>query len=240
MSGKKRKGNAAHSSDTGPGEDLDNEDDDEATEIVVGPDLEPAPPPPTPSEILARNTDPQGRAVLGALYRIKKGDTPIGICREALFGTREGPMEPWMWQAARDLLVRIDCGPWNQALYAVPLDEMMEGHAEIDSYFTKKGVSFYPVYKDNEKRILAGLPPTSSKGGSHAFLWIPMINLDILDKDGVVTTEGMNYPDTEEGLGGSMIDPPPEVINFGFEEVSGDEVGCDLPEGDFRRSVVQG
>lgn len=190
------------------------------------------------ASVLSRHMDPGGRAQLGMLYQIKQGDTPLEICREALFGSRDSVTDAAMRQAAKDLLVRIDCGPWNQALYGVSLEKLKEGHANIDSYFTQRGVSFNPIYKNNRERILNGLRPTSGSGGSFALIWIPMINLDRFDMEGVITTEGMYYEDTPNGMGGSMIDPPEEILDLEFDEVSANEVGCDLPEGDFRRSVV--
>lgn len=241
---KKKKGKSTSAPDhQGGHEDLDEEDeifesgedepDDEDDEL-------------SPSdagylsaeEVLARHMDPEGRAQLGMLYQIKLGDTPLSVCFEALFGSRDPVSDPVMLQAARDLLVRIDCGPWNQALYGVALEQLKEGHVNIDSYFTQRGVSFNPIYQDNQKRILNGLRPTSDGGVKFALIWIPMINLDRLDLDGIVTTEGMNWPDTESGMGSSMIDPPAEILDLEFAEVSADEVGCDLPEGDFRRVVV--
>ena len=159
---------------------------------------------------------------------------------EAIFGTRDlGDLEAddRYFQAAMDLLIRIDCGPWNQALYAVPIDEMKDGHANIDSYFTQRGVSFNPIYKNNRQRILNGMRPTAAPGSHLALIWIPMINLERLDADGTVTTEGMSWPDTDRGMGNSMIDPPDEIQDLEFDEVSGEEVGCDLPEGDFRRTI---
>lgn len=190
------------------------------------------------SSILENYLDPDGRAQLGMLYQIKPGDTPLEICREALFGSRAPVSDPVLRRAAVDLLVRIDCSPWNQANYGVPLDELDDGHAGIDGYFTNRGVSFNPIYKNNKQRILDGFQPSSGHGSYFALIWIPMINLDRFDMDSIITTEGMYHPDTEYGIGGSMIDPPQEILNLGFDEVSSSEVGCNLPEGDFRRVLV--
>jgi len=244
MSGKKKKGRkvAEPKGDAAEAPDEHQDDLDDEDEIFES-DEDETPSPAEPEDhsaaaVLARNMDPDGRAQLGMLYQIKKGDTPLEICREALFGSRDPVTGPGLRQATKDLLVRIDCGPWNQALYGLPLADLKEGHANIDSYFTQRGVSFNPVYQDNQKRILNGLRPTSEPGGNLALIWIPMIDLDRLDMEGVVTTEGMNYPDTESGLGSSMIDPPEDILDLEFDEVSASEVGCDLPEGDFRRAVV--
>lgn len=244
MSGKKKKRKASAEVDVDEPavederEDLDEEDEDlgldeieEEVEELDG-DEEDA------VIVLSRYLDPEGRAQLGMLYQIKPGDTPLEICREALFGSRDPVTEPWMLQAARDLLVRIDCGPWNQVLYGVPLSELKAGHADIDSYFTQKGVSFNPIYQDNYKRIVAGLRPSAESGSHFALIWIPMINLDKFDMEGIVTTEGSYHQDTPRGMGGSAIDPPQEILDFEFENVSAGQVGCDLPEGDFRRMVV--
>lgn len=190
-------------------------------------------------EIISKYLDPQGRARLGKLYQIKPGDIPLEVCREALFGSREPVADPDKRRAVRDLLVRIDCSPWNQANYGVPLEELMEGHASIiDEYMAVRGVSFYPRYQDNLHRMLNGMQPTSEPGNNFALAWIPMIDVDRFDSEGVVTIEGMNYPDTENGIGGSMIDPPPEIVSIGFASVTSNEVGCPLPEGDFRKTVI--
>lgn len=188
--------------------------------------------------LLARHMDPEGHAQMGMLYQLRSGDTPLGICCEALFGSRKPPTIPKAYDACKELLVRIDCGPWNQANYAVPIEELQEGHQDVGKYFTQKGVSFYPIYQNNLQRILDGLQPTSEPGHSLALIWIPMINPERFDVDMTVTTEGMIHPDTADGRGTSMIDPPQEILNLGFAAVSGEDVGCDLPEGDFRRKVV--
>lgn len=213
-------------------EDEDDDDDDDEEEKQTGESLR------SPGAILEKYTDPEGRARLGKLYQIKPGDTPLDICREALFGSREPTSDPQKRQAAIELLIRIDCGPWNQANYAVPLSELTEGHANVDAYFTQKGISYNPIYSNNYERILNGLKPTAEPDGFWAFVWIPMIDMDRFDLEGIVTTEGMNWPDTEEGLGHSMIDPPKAILDLGFDEVSGTEVGCQLPEGDFRQTIV--
>lgn len=191
----------------------------------------------SPQDILAKYLSQDGRARMGMLYQIMAGDTPLSVCREALFGTREVSPDPAMRNATMELLIRIDCGPWNQAVAGVPLSELKNRHAEIDSYFTQKGVSFNPIYQDNVARILNNLAPTSEPGHSFALIWIPMINIDKLDLEGIVTTEGMYHPDTASGIGGSMIDPPEAILALDFDETSSDEVGCNLPEGDFRKTL---
>jgi len=212
--------------------DEDEEDEEEKKEIKKEEKTE------TIKDILEKYMSLDGRAGLGNLYLIKPGDTPLEICREALFGSREPVTDPVRRQAAIELLIRIDCGPWNQACYGVPLAKLGPGHANVDRYFTQKGVSWDPIYSDNLARILNGLKPTSEPGGYFALIWIPMIDIDRFDLEGIISTEGMNYPDTESGLGYNMIDPPPEILNLGFEMVSAQQVGCELPEGDFRQVIV--
>ena len=67
-------------------------------------------------------------------------------------------------------------------------------------------------------------------------IWLPMINLDVLDKDQMVTVEGMNHPDDGRGEY-SMIAPPPWVIDLGFSGEVDNVTGCELPEGDFRKRL---
>lgn len=193
---------------------------------------------PSIAELLQRNTDADGHAQLGMLYQIKAGDTPIGVASEALFGSRAPMVDPFMKRAAQDLVIRIMCSPWNQALYGVDFDDSLMDSIQMDEYFAKRSISFDPIYQDNYQRMLSGLQPTAEDGNYHAFIWIPMINLEIFDLEGVVTTKGMNHQDTEFGIGGSMIDPPPEIISIGFAKISSLEVGCSLPEGDFRRIIT--
>lgn len=188
-----------------------------------------------PVNPLLNHIDPDGQAQLGMLYQIQPGDKPLEVCLEALFGARLTTNER-AWQAAEDLLVRIECGPWNQALYAVP---RLTPYGSRGGYFTRIEVSFEPIYSDNFDRIKNGLRPTATKGNAYAMIWIPMINNDAFDHDLTVTTRGMSYPDSDCRQGGSMIDPPDEIIDLGFAEVSSNEVGCPLPEGDFRRLIVQ-
>lgn len=216
--------------------DTDDDDLDEGEDEAEDEPVDDAPP--SEESAVTKYLDPHGRAQLGRLYQIKIGDSPLEICREALFGSREPVVDAGMRQAAMDLLVRIDCGPWNQALYGVELTKLTPGHAQIDGYWTQRGVSFDPIYVDNFVRMSEGLGASGAGGGDFALIWIPMISLDKYDMEGVISTEGMHHPDTEDGIGGSMIDPPKEITDLGFESVEERTVGCDLPEGDFRKTIV--
>jgi len=209
MSGKKKKKRSKAKVDIPQEEEEDLDDDGEVIFDADDDDLDDGEGddvvPPAPEEsAVTKYLDPHGRAHLGRLYQIKIGDSPLEICREALFGSREPVVDTGMRQAAMDLLVRIDD----------------------------------PIYQDNFVRMSEGLGASGAGGGDFALIWIPMINLDKYDMEGVVSTEGMHYPDTEDGIGGSMIDPPKEITDLGFESVEERTVGCDLPEGDFRKTIV--
>lgn len=240
MSGKKKKKSSSTPSAT-ESEDLDSgndvifeSDDDELGEdeadIVEGAEPD--------GSALVRYLGSNGLAQLGSLYQIKFGDTPLAICREALFGSRAPVVDAGMRQAAMDLLTRIDCGPWNQALYGVALNKLTSGHAQIQGQWSQMAVSFDPIYEDNFARMSDGLGASGAPGAYFALIWIPMINLDKYDMEGVISTEGMHHPDSEDGIGGSMIDPPKEITDYGFDSVEEKTVGCHLPEGDFRRTVI--
>lgn len=189
-------------------------------------------------DILEDWEHPDGKASLGRLYQIKPGDYPFAICREALFGNRGAVQDPVLHKAVIDLHVLIDCGPWNQTLYKVNPNRLDTKHYAVDRGYTNGAISFNPYYADNRHRIKNGLKPTAEPGGNFAYIWIPMIDLDIFEQTGIVTVKGMNYPDSEEyGMGYSMIDPPPEILDMGFASISGQDVGCELPDGDFRKTL---
>ncbi len=237
---KKKRKKTSSSAAPEPAEDMDSTEGPAFEPDEVAGEADGAEPeaPPKIETAISKYMSPDGKAQLGAFYQIRPGDTPLEICREALFGSREPVTSQVMRQAAKDLLVRIDCGPWNQAVYGVSLSKLTPGHAAIDEYWTQQGVSLYPVYSDNSDRMSKGLSASGASGESFALIWIPMINLDKFDMEGIVSTEGMYHPDTPNGLGGSMIDPPLEILSLGFDDVSEKTVGCDLPEGDFRRNLI--
>lgn len=188
-------------------------------------------------EIISSLEDPKGKPRLGSLYQIKKGDTLLKIAREALYGTRATIQDPEKRDAVVALSILIDCGPWNQAVAGRSAKFLKQGHAAL-SRGSALGISFDPIYTDNRLRMLNHMAPSGAAGNSYAYIWIPMINLDLLDTEGIVTTKDMDWPDTEEdGRGHSMIDPPAEILALGFDDVSHREVGCNLPDGDFRRVI---
>ena len=190
-------------------------------------------------EVLLRTESPDGRAHLGRLYGVKPEDEPLAVMREALFGSRAPVTEIWKRKAAIDLLERTECGPWNQANYAVPPEALHPGHAALVAQrYSQRGIAFRPIYSNNRARMLLGQQPTSEPGQYYPYIWIPMIDVDHFDQTGEVTLQDMNWPDNTRGRGHSMIDPPFEIIDIGFDEITNSSVGCEFPEGDFRRFVV--
>jgi len=193
----------------------------------------------TMEEVLLRMESPDGRAHLGKLYAIKKGDTPLEVMREALFGNRDLVSESWKRQAAKDLLVRTECSPWNQANYARGPEDLRPDHAAlVRSRYNQRGISFRPMYSNNRARMMLGEQPTAVSGTYFAYIWIPNIDIDHFDQTNEVTLLGMNWPDTEDGPGHSMIDPPTRIVRIGFDDITNSSVGCEFPEGDFRKFVV--
>ncbi len=187
-------------------------------------------------ELMAEWEDADGRPMLGKFYQVRDGDTLLAICREALFGSRELRLEAWERQAVVDLSIRIDCGPWNQAVYGRGAGELEPGHRAVENGWSSVGVAFAPIFQDNRARLAQGLPPTAAPGDSYPEIWISMIDLDAFDAERTVTTMGQNWPDDGDGEY-SMINPPPWVIDLAFDEIASMEVGCNLPEGDFRKTM---
>jgi hypothetical protein len=193
----------------------------------------------TLEEILLRLESPDGKARLGGMYLIKQGDLPLAVMREALFGNRNPVSDPVKRRAAIDLLERTECSPWNQANYARGPDALQPNHATlVKQRYVQKGISFNPIYSNNRARMMLGDQPTSAPGKYFAYIWIPNIDIDRFDQTGEITLEGMNWPDNFRGTGHSMIDPPIEIVDIGFDEITNSAVGCQFPEGDFRRFVV--
>jgi len=180
---------------------------------------------------------PNGVAALGRFYQVRQGDTILDVAREALFGSREPRVEAWERQAVIDLSIRIDCGPFNQSTNGRRKDLLKPGHYAVENGWSQKGVAFLPIFPDNRARLSQGKPPSGGNGNSFPYIWVPAINPQEWSEEGQVTTFGMNWDDDGNG-GYSMIDPPPWVIDLGFDEdVEEGEVGCNLPEGDFRRMI---
>lgn len=175
---------------------------------------------------------------VGHFYKIKLDDTLLEICREALFGSRDLLTDPAKRNAVLELAIRVDCSPFNQTLYGRPREDLKPGHAAVEQGITQKGVSFNPIYKDNLSALMSGKQPSAGSSTEFAFIWIPGIDIERFDTEGIITLEGQNWPDTEQfGIGHSKIDPPPEVLALGFEGVVSGEVGCELPEGDYRKTL---
>lgn len=186
----------------------------------------------TPAQVILALEHPDKKAHLGGLYQIRLGDNLVMVAREALYGTREQLVDPHKRAAVLELAALIDCSRWNQMLYGADPSILNHQHPAIESGWSQVGISFNPIYTDNRTRMLAGKPPSGAAGNKFAFIYIPRINLDLLDMDGTVTTQGMNYPDRESGMGHNMIDPPIEILNLDtVDVVERDSYGCAIPEG---------
>lgn len=267
LSGKKKKSKVGDLPTAAPedrhDDDLDDEDsifEPDDTGPYIEPDLEPNIDPviePTTrgEALLARHMDPSGKAQLGMLYQVASDDdfhlnpgSHLKFCLEALFGDRE-IKDAYAIDAAAQLYLRVQCSPWNSVLYHEAWPEENDAHATPGERASRGLIYFNPRHMDNQDRIRAGLKPGYGRGlesvkkNSYPLIWIPMINLDRFDEDGTITMEGMYHPDTESGMGGSMIDPPDEILRLGFEDISPEHYngfyGCELAEGDFRKKIVQ-
>ena len=175
-------------------------------------------------------------AVMGKLYQVRPGDNLLEVSREVLFGSRKQRVNGIERQMVIDYSIRIDCSPWNQTVYGRGPEQLKPGHYAVENGWSQKGVCFMPIFANNSERLKKGLLPSTGQGKSYPLIWLPMINLDVLDKDQMVTVEGMNHPDDGRGEY-SMIDPPPWVIDLGFSGEVDNVTGCELPEGDFRKRL---
>jgi hypothetical protein len=186
-------------------------------------------------EIVTLCESPEGRPHLGKLYQVVQGDNHLTVARKALFGSSEPRVDPIERQAVIDLSIRMDCGPWNQTVNSGYKESLGPGHYAAEKGYTDKGILYLPQFPDNRARMQRGEAPKVGTGHSFPYIWVPMIDLDVFMSTGEVTTLGQDWPD-EDGEGGySKINPPPWVIDLGFEgDLNSGVVGCELPEGDFR------
>ena len=186
--------------------------------------------------LVAEWEGPEGRPVIGRFYQVKEGDSILAVAREAIFGSRDPRLEAWERQVVSDYSIRIDCSPWNQTLYGKDASMLQPGHRAVENGWSKIGVSFSPSFQDNRALMSQGAKPTSSSGGGHPYIWLPMIDLEALETDRTVTTMGQNWPD-DGGGEYNKICPPPWAVDLQFENVAVGQVGCNLPEGDFRKTL---
>lgn len=213
LSSKKSGGKRAPSSSKG--ENLDNEEeevfetaDPESNEIV-----DEGPKGVAEIPAISKYIPTDGRPRLGSFYQVKELDTPQSVAKEALFGSADIDDSPEVNQAVHDLIIRMNCSYWNQSAYAV---DAGSGYGEI---------VFDRIYQNNLKRMLSGGRPTAESGSSYPGVWIPMINIEILEEHGVVTCEGVYHND-----GTSMIEPPKEITEIPFDLISQNVEPCNLPE----------
>ncbi len=166
----------------------------------------------------------------GTFYRIKGPnadpdfDAILSIARAAVGSGLAMAGEPIplaqiptsMVLAMKDL---IACSPWNEALYGTTTQSHAGGGLGMNPVGT--GISMLPRHVNVLGRLQMGSVPARNirlngsklgSGSSHAQLWIPAINLELLADAGVVTTEGMEWSD-----GSSTLNPPPAVMARGVD-----------------------
>jgi hypothetical protein len=114
-------------------------------------------------------------------------------------------------------LKMIECSPFNDALYNVP-------NAGGKSGPNHRGIPLTLVHADNYERLLSGQPAKrtavstqSGPGGGHyPLIWLPKI------KHNSVIPMVVNNPDGTNG-----INPPKVILDFGLENVSAGNYGCE-------------
>lgn len=124
----------------------------------------------------------------------------------------------------------IQCNPWVDALYTT----FGFGSKAWESP-AGRALRFLPMHYDNRERLTQGLSPRrnvelgepsdrgtgngngqDSKERNFAYIWLPKINLKRLWESGgvEVTTDDVSWSDGTNG-----IMPPPEVMDYGVENV---------------------
>jgi hypothetical protein len=123
----------------------------------------------------------------------------------------------------------IECSPYNDALYGVKLSaSAFGGRFRQDQPY---GISGNAQHHDNLQRMKQGMPvrraayrhsmsdhETVPGGGRQAALWIPLLQQGI---EAIGPSAVLDWQD-----GSSGINPPPEILALGFENVPAAEYGC--------------
>lgn len=177
------------------------------------------------AELIDQYESPGGEPESGHLYYQRTGDMGFDIARWVI-GNAGIPQTA----ANRIAYLRlIECSPYNQALYTVKLsDSAMKGRFRTDP---DVGISGNPQHHDNRNRMMQGIAPRRAAqrnsmsahedvpgGARHAFMWLPLLKPD-------ATVVGPNAVATWQD-GSSAINPPPEIVALGFENVPAGEYGC--------------
>ncbi|MDP3910852.1 MAG: hypothetical protein Q8Q14_10730, partial [Gemmatimonadales bacterium] len=190
----------------------------------------PAPVPDEPpiydySGLIDEFTSPGGEPMPGTLYYQRQGDMAFDIARWTL----QNAGIPNTAANRIALLRLIECSPYNDAVYGVKLSEnAFKQRFRSDQPY---GISGNPQHHDNLMRMKQGLPvrraaqrnsmsghETVPGGGRHAAMWIPLLaqGIEVVGPSAVLAWQD----------GTSGINPPPEILDLGIENVPPGEYGC--------------
>lgn len=192
----------------------------------IGPEPEPEPIPDIDYTDLIREFESDGgKPNMGSLYYQRQGDQLFEIARWVI----NNAGIPQSAQNRIAYLRLVECSPYNQALYTVRLSENAFGQRFRTD--PDVGVSGNPQHHDNRNRMMQGLAPrraaakhsmtaheTVPGGGRHAFMWLPLLKggTEVVGPNAVAVWQD----------GSSAINPPPEILALGFENVPAGEYGC--------------
>jgi hypothetical protein len=170
---------------------------------------------------------PDGDPQVGTLYSYGSQIPALANVARAALNTAGIPSN----SANRIAYMRlIECSPYNDALYGVRLSEQsFNARFRNDQPF---GISGYPQHYDNILRMKQGLSPRRAAnrnhmsktteqvpgGRRHADPWLPLL------KPGTTVVGPAAVAEWQDGS--SAINPPPEILDLGFENVPPGEYGC--------------
>lgn len=153
----------------------------------------------------------------GFLYKVHQGAPDSHGMYSIAKRTLQAANVPDGAQNQVKYLKMIECSPWNDALYNV-------GNAGGKSGPQHRGIPLTLVHADNYERLLGGQPAkrtavSSNKGpggGHYPLFWLPKIK------------HGAAIPIIENNADGTNgINPPKVILDFGLENVSAGNYGCE-------------
>lgn len=183
------------------------------------------------ADLVEQFESPDGDPEMGTLYDYGSGIPALAnVSRRAL----QNAGVPSHSDNRIAYLRLIECSPYNDALYNVKLpveDGIVKmGRFRRDPAF---GISGNPQHYDNLLRMKQGLAPRRAAlrnsltkvsegvpgGRRHADFWLPLLKpgTEIVGPGAVATWQD----------GSSAINPPPEILALGMENVPPGQYGCD-------------